>query len=51
MKDEIKVEVKVDDKELKETLKKARRLGKLLKEANSLADELVSKDIKITISM
>ena len=30
MKDEIKVEVKVDDKELKETLKKARRLGKLL---------------------
>lgn len=43
--------VKVDNKEVKETLKKVKRLRKLLKEVNSLEDELVSKEIKIFISM
>ena len=37
-------------KELKRAAKKAKHLQKLLKEANSLADELASKDFKITIS-
>lgn len=51
MKVEKKVRVKVDDGEVKETIKKVKRLRKLLKEANSLADELASKEIKIFISM
>lgn len=49
MKVERKVKVKVDDKEVNETLKKVKRLRKLLKEANSLADELASKDLQLHI--
>lgn len=51
MKAERKVKVKVDDKEVKETLKKVKRLRKLLKEANSLADELASKDLQLHIKL
>lgn len=45
------IKVKVDDSEVKETIKKVKRLRKLLKEANSLADELASKDIEVIISI
>lgn len=45
------IKVKVDDSEVKETIKKVKRLRKLLKEANSLADELASKDIEMIISI
>jgi len=41
------VTVTVDCTEVKRTLKKAKRLRKLLKKANSLADELASKKIDI----
>lgn len=40
--------VKVDASEVRKTIKKMKRLRKLLKEANSLADELASKKIEIT---
>lgn len=39
----------VDATEVKQAMKEVRRLVKLLKEANSLADELASKNLKITI--
>lgn len=38
----------VDNSEVKKTIKKIKRLRKLLKEANSLADELASKRVDIT---
>lgn len=37
--------IKVDTCEVDATIKKAKRLRKLLKEANSLADELASKNL------
>lgn len=43
------VTLEVDATEVKKTIKEVRRLVKLLKEANSLADELASKNLKITI--
>ena len=46
-----KVKVNVDKSEVKKAIKKVKRLRRLLKEANSLADELALKEIKITISM
>ena len=51
MRVERKVKVKVDDKSVKETLKKVKRLRKLLKEAKSLADELASKDLQLHIKI
>lgn len=46
-----KIKVHVDDSEVKKTMKKVKRLRKLLKEANSLADELASKEITVFISL
>lgn len=46
-----RLKAKVDGSEVDETIKKVKRLRRLLKEANSLADELASKDLNITISM
>ncbi len=46
-----KQKVKVDMREVKNAVKKAKRLRKLIKEANSLADELASKKINITLKM
>lgn len=46
-----KIKIKADDSEVKKTIKKVKRLRKLLKEANSLADELASKDIEVIISI
>lgn len=46
-----KVKVSVDDSEVKKTMRKVKRLRKLLKEANSLADELTSKEITVFISL
>lgn len=46
-----KIEIKVEQSELDETIKKVKRLRRILKEANSLADELASKNINITISI
>lgn len=46
-----KIKVKVDESEVKGSLKKVKKLRRLLKEANSLADELASKDINITVKM
>ncbi len=40
--------VKVDASEVRKTIKKVKRLRKLLKEANLLADKLASKKIEIT---
>lgn len=48
---EIKVEPKVDMIEVDEAIEKAKRLSRLLKEANSLADELASKTIKLNIEV
>ncbi len=47
-KDSVQLEVTVDMTEIDE---KATQLVKLLKEANSLADELASKEINIFIYM
>ncbi len=47
----IKRKVHVDISELKEAERKVRRIHKLLKEANSLADELASKKIKVNVYM
>lgn len=46
-----KIRVKVNRSEVEKAIKKAKRLRKLLKEANSLADELASKDFNIAIYM
>lgn len=46
-----KVKVKINTKELDSTIKKVRKLCKLLKEANSLADELASKDLRLHIKL
>lgn len=43
------VTLDVDATKVKRAMKKVRRLVKLLKEANSLADELASKNLEITI--
>ncbi|WP_170145206.1 hypothetical protein [Ammoniphilus oxalaticus] len=43
------ISLNVDTTELVEVLKKVERFKELLKEANSLADELASKEIKINI--
>lgn len=51
MKDKQKVKVTVDTTEVKEAMKKVKKLKRLLKEANSLADELASKGISITLKM
>ena len=45
------VDTKVECAGLDETLHKLERLQELLKEANSLADELASKEINVVISM
>ena len=50
MEDKQKVKVTVETVEVKDAMKKVKKLKRLLKEANSLADELASKDFKITIS-
>ena len=47
----IKVEPKIDMTEIDETIKKAERLSRLLKEANSLADELASKTIRLNVEI
>lgn len=46
-----KVKVKINTKELDSTIKKARKLRKLLKEANSLVNELASKDLRLHIKL
>ena len=46
-----KIEIKVERSELDDALKKVKRLRKILKEANSLADELASKNINVTVSI
>lgn len=47
----VTVTVNVDMTEVKHAIKKAKRLLKLLKEANSLADELASKKLKLKIDV
>lgn len=47
----IKQKVHVDMKEVKKAEKKLKRLRRLLKEANSLADELASRGIKVNVYM
>lgn len=44
-------ETKIECVGLDETLQKLERLRRLLKEANSLADELASREIDVVISM
>lgn len=49
---EVTKKIKVDATEIDRTIKKAKRLRKLLKEANSLASELASKDLlKINVEV
>lgn len=43
------VKIKVDDSEIKEAIKKTNRLKKLLKEVNSLINELTSRDLELHI--
>lgn len=45
MKTVLTKKVRVDTSEVDVVIKKAKRLRKLLKEANSLADELASKNL------
>lgn len=45
------VESKIECEGLDDTLQKLERLQKLLKEANSLVDELASKEVNVVISM
>lgn len=47
----IKQKVHVNMREVKKAEKKLKRLRRLLKEANSLADELASKGIKVNVYM
>lgn len=47
----VKQKVHVDMKEVKKAEKKLKRLRRLLKEANSLADELASKGIRVDVYM
>lgn len=47
----VKQKVHVDMKEVKKAEKKLKRIRRLLKEANSLADELASKGIKVNVYM
>ena len=47
----VKQKVHVDMKEVKKAEKKLKRLRRLLKEANSLADELASKGIRVNVYM
>ncbi len=51
MEDKQKVKVTVETVEVKDAMKKVKKLKRLLKEANSLADELASKEISITLKM
>lgn len=41
----ISKKIEIDTRKVDVTIKKARRLRKLLREANSLADELASKNL------
>ena len=45
------VKIKCDASEVKETQQVVMRIVELLKEANSLADELASKKIKLEINI
>lgn len=47
----MKIEPKIDMTEIDETIEKAERLNRLLKEANSLADELASKTIRLNVEI
>lgn len=50
MKKVVNLTTKIDCSEIDDTTKKVRRLRKLLKEANSLAAELASRNLVITVS-
>lgn len=43
------IKIKVDDSEVKKTIKKVKRLRKLLKETNKLTYELYHKPVKVSI--
>lgn len=47
----MRIKPKIDMTEIDETIEKAKRLSRLLKEANSLADELASQTIKLNIEV
>jgi len=51
MKKKQEFKVVADITEVAKAMKKVKRLRRLLKEANSLADELASKEIDITLKM
>lgn len=46
---EVKLEPKIDMSKIDETIEKLERVKELLKEANSLVDELTSKSIELHI--
>ena len=46
-----KINIKVNTYQIDEATKKAYRLNRLLKEANSLADELASKKIELVLEV
>lgn len=47
----MRIKPKIDMTEIDEAIEKAKRLSGLLKEANSLADELASQTIKLNIEV
>ncbi len=47
----VKQKVRVNMSEVRKAEKKLKRIRRLLKEANSLADELASKGIKVNVYM
>lgn len=51
MRDKVKIKAKVDTTEAELAIKKVKRLRRLLKEANSLATELASKDLQLHIKL
>lgn len=48
---DVKMEVKIDTAEIDEVMQKLQRLYELLKEANSLARELASMELKLDIKL
>lgn len=51
MRDKMKINVRVETTEVELAIKKTKRLRRLLKEANSLATELASKDLQLHIKL
>jgi len=48
--DKLIIDLKTDTSEIDEAIQKAKRLGALIEEANSLIEELASKEVTIKVT-